>query len=52
MSTKNIDLPLKIRRKPKKVRQSKRMLGMRIDGRPESADACDEFGHIGKSTRP
>ncbi|MDR1541688.1 MAG: hypothetical protein LBU32_27620 [Clostridiales bacterium] len=47
MSIKNIDLALKVRRKPKseKVRQSKRMLGTGIDGRPEAADAREESGH-------
>jgi IS30 family transposase len=47
MSIKNIDLALKVRRKPKskKVRQSKRALGAGIEDRPEAAEAREEFGH-------
>ncbi|MDR1542105.1 MAG: IS30 family transposase, partial [Clostridiales bacterium] len=47
MPIKNIDLALKVRRKPKskKVRQSKRALGAGVEDRPEAAEAREEFGH-------
>ncbi|MDR1541308.1 MAG: hypothetical protein LBU32_25595 [Clostridiales bacterium] len=47
MSIKNIDLALKVRRKPKseKVRQSGRALGAGVEDRPEAAEAREEFGH-------
>ncbi|MDR1539748.1 MAG: hypothetical protein LBU32_17475 [Clostridiales bacterium] len=47
MTIKNIDLALKVRRKPKseKARQSERALGAGVEGRPEAVDAREEFGH-------
>lgn len=44
---KNIDLPLKIRRKThkQKVRQHKRLYGRSIDDRPPIIDSRIEFGH-------
>jgi hypothetical protein len=47
MPIKNIDLALKVRRKPKseKARQSGRALGASVEGRPEAAWAREEFGH-------
>lgn len=44
---KNIDLPLKVRRKThkQKVRQHKRLYGRTIDERPAAVDARLEFGH-------
>jgi IS30 family transposase len=47
MPIKNIDLALKVRRKPKseKVRQSEGALGASIEDRPEAAEAREESGH-------
>jgi len=47
MNVRNIDLPLKTRRKHKKsaVRQHKRLLGKSISERPENIDNRKEFGH-------
>ncbi|MDR1536693.1 MAG: hypothetical protein LBU32_01625 [Clostridiales bacterium] len=40
-------MALKVRRKPKskKVRQSKRALGMSVEERSEAVDASEEFDH-------
>lgn len=46
VKVKNIDLLLKVRRKPKNVRkQRKKILGKSIDERPLVATAREEFGH-------
>jgi IS30 family transposase len=47
MKTKNIDLCLKVVRKPKKqrVRQNRRILGESIETRPEEVQGREEFGH-------
>ena len=47
MHIKNIDLPEKVSRKPKRerVRQNKRKLGDSIEERPESIETREEFGH-------
>jgi len=47
LSVHNIDLPLKVRRKPKKkaVKQHKRVLGNSIDNRPEEINTREDFGH-------
>lgn len=47
LSVRNIDLPLKIRLKPKKkrIKESKRILGKSIDLRPEKINSREEFGH-------
>ncbi|MDR3355789.1 MAG: IS30 family transposase [Spirochaetaceae bacterium] len=58
LTTKNIDLALKVRRKPKKgrARRNKKILGESIEKRPEAVEAREEAGHweidsaIGKST--
>lgn len=44
---KNIDLPEKLRRSPKKTRvlKNKRILGRSIEERPSSVEDCAEFGH-------
>jgi IS30 family transposase len=44
---KSIDLPQKLRRKPKKAkcRQHKKILGRSIDERPTNVENRDEFGH-------
>lgn len=43
---KNIDLPLKVRRKPKsKPKERKRVLGKSIDERPKKVEEREEFGH-------
>lgn len=44
---KNLDLPEKLRRSPKKtrVRENKRVLGRSIEERPSSIDNRTEFGH-------
>jgi len=43
---KNLDLPLKLRRKPKSPRRErKRIYGKGIDERPEIVSAREEFGH-------
>jgi IS30 family transposase len=43
---KNLDLPLKVRRKPKSPRRErKRIYGKGIDERPEIVSAREEFGH-------
>ncbi|SDF88578.1 IS30 family transposase [Sporolituus thermophilus] len=43
----NIDLPLKVRRRPGKrtAKQRKRVLGASIDERPEEINSREEFGH-------
>lgn len=59
LNVRNIDLPLKTRRKHKKsvVRQHKRLLGKSISERPENVDNRKEFGHweidtvVGKRSR-
>jgi len=45
--TRNIDLALKVRRKPKikKVRKNKIVLGESIEKRPEKVESREEFGH-------
>ena len=47
MNTKNIDLALKVRRRPKtkRVRQNKRILGESIENRPLAINERDHFGH-------
>ena len=46
LKIRNIDLPLKTRRKPKRSRPpAKRTRGRSIDERPPSADDRNEFGH-------
>ena len=47
LGIKNIDLPEKLRRSPKKtrVRDNKRVLGRSIEERPDSIDDRTEFGH-------
>jgi len=46
LKVKNIDLLLKVRRKPSKPhRERKRRLGKSIDERPKEAEAREEFGH-------
>lgn len=47
LGIKNIDLPEKLRRSPKKarVRKNKRILGRSIDERPEKVNDREEFGH-------
>jgi len=46
VKVKNIDLLLKVRRKPNKPRKiRKRILGKSIDERPAVVDAREEFGH-------
>jgi IS30 family transposase len=47
MTTKNIDLALKVRRKPKtkKIRANKIVLGESIENRPEEIETREEFGH-------
>ena len=47
INIKNIDLPDKLRRAPKKRRnrENKRILGRSIEERPESVDERKEFGH-------
>jgi IS30 family transposase len=58
MNTKNIELALKVRRKPKskRVRKNKIILGESIEKRPKEVESRDEFGHwemdsvIGKQT--
>jgi IS30 family transposase len=58
MTTRNIDLALKVRRKPKnkRVRKNKTILGESIESRPKEVAAREEFGHweidsvIGKQT--
>lgn len=47
LDIKNIDLPDKLRRKPKtkRVRENKRILGRSIEERPESVHLREEFGH-------
>jgi IS30 family transposase len=47
LKTKNIDLALKVRRKPKskRDRRNKRVLGESIENRPPGADSREEFGH-------
>jgi len=47
LNVRNIDLPLKTRRKHKKsvVRQNKKLLGKSISERPESVNNRKEFGH-------
>ncbi|HQH63126.1 MAG TPA: IS30 family transposase [Clostridiales bacterium] len=55
---KNIDLLLKVRRKPKKPRRErKRVMGKSIEERPSSVEAREDFGHwegdgmVGKGRR-
>ena len=59
LAVKNIDLPEKVRRKPKKAKKDKshkRLRGKSIETRPESINNREEFGHweidlvIGKKT--
>lgn len=47
LSIRNIDLPLKVRLKPKnkRVKQNKRILGKSIDSRPANINKREEFGH-------
>lgn len=47
LSVRNIDLPLKLRLKPKnkRIKQNKRILGKSIDLRPEEVNTREEFGH-------
>ena len=47
LNIKNIDLPEKLRRSPKKkrVRENKRKLGNSIEQRPDEIDTREEFGH-------
>ncbi|MCX7950451.1 MAG: IS30 family transposase [Clostridiales bacterium] len=47
LSVRNINLPLKIRLKPKKkrIKENKRILGKSIDLRPEKINSREEFGH-------
>jgi IS30 family transposase len=46
VKVKNIDLLLKVRRKPKSVRkQRKKVLGTSIEERPAAAETREEFGH-------
>ena len=47
ISIKNIDLPLRIRRKPKKhhCRKNRRILGDSIEQRPQIVNVRQEFGH-------
>ena len=47
MKTKNIDLALKVRRKPKnkRVRKNKRILGASIETRPSEVESREELGH-------
>lgn len=46
MKVKNIDLLLKVKRKPKsKPKERKKVLGRSIDERPEYIDEREEFGH-------
>ena len=47
LGIKNIDLPEKMRRSPKKARnrENKRVLGRSIEERPASVNDRDEFGH-------
>jgi IS30 family transposase len=46
VKVKNIDLLLKVRRKPNKARKErKKILGKSIDERPASVEAREEFGH-------
>ena len=47
LGIKNIDLPEKLRRSPKKKRnrENKRILGRSIEERPESVETREEFGH-------
>lgn len=46
MKVKNIDLHLKLRRKPKsKPKERKKILGKSIDERPKEVDNRQEFGH-------
>jgi len=46
VNVKNIDLLLKVRRKPKKPRKErKKRLGKSIDQRPDNANTREEFGH-------
>lgn len=47
LPVKNIDLPLKVRRSPKKAhtRQNKKILGMSISDRPQFINERIEFGH-------
>lgn len=51
----NIDLPLKVKRSPKKkrVRQHKKLIGTSIEERPERVNNRSEFGHweIGKKSK-
>ncbi len=58
VKVRNIDLLLKVRRRPKRpAREHKRMLGRSIDERPEQAQRREEFGHwegdgiVGKGQR-
>ena len=47
LNIRNIDLPEKLRRSPKKtrIRENKRVLGRSIEERPASVDDRTEFGH-------
>lgn len=47
LSIRNIDLPLKLRLKPKhkRIKHNKRILGKSIDSRPEIINSREEFGH-------
>lgn len=47
LKVKNIDLPLRVKRKTKrdKVRKNRRILGLSIEKRPAEIDTREEFGH-------
>jgi len=46
VKVKNIDLLLKVRRKPKSIRKNrKKILGKSIDSRPAAVETREEFGH-------